>query len=170
MCFYGNKVGFFFFFFFIKLSFQFLFSSLFRMNSSSWHRDPYSGPESQDSCGCLVCFWSTLFHLEYKAQIIMIMINNNNNNNNNNNKLVALTCLILILVIESLNVHITYLWRVFIPDSEHDTALLQTLLPAHALLTPIAFLPTLLLAHTSLSSSPLGCTEQMNPPQVEMRS
>lgn len=92
------------------------------------------------------------------------------NNNNNNNKLVALTCLILILVIESLNVHITYLWRVFIPDSEHDTALLQTLLPAHALLTPIAFLPTLLLAHTSLSSSPLGCTEQMNPPQVEMRS
>ncbi|XP_006514769.2 ATP-binding cassette sub-family A member 13 isoform X1 [Mus musculus] len=27
----------------------------FRMNSSSWHRDPYSGPESQDSCGCLKC-------------------------------------------------------------------------------------------------------------------
>ncbi|XP_034365421.1 ATP-binding cassette sub-family A member 13 isoform X1 [Arvicanthis niloticus] len=25
------------------------------MNSSSWHRDPYSGPEFQDSCGCLKC-------------------------------------------------------------------------------------------------------------------
>ncbi|GAB1295814.1 ATP-binding cassette sub-family A member 13 [Apodemus speciosus] len=26
-----------------------------RMNSSRWHRDPYSGPEFQDSCGCLKC-------------------------------------------------------------------------------------------------------------------
>nr|XP_038948786.1 ATP-binding cassette sub-family A member 13 [Rattus norvegicus] len=25
------------------------------VNSSSWHRDPYSGPEFQDSCGCLKC-------------------------------------------------------------------------------------------------------------------
>ncbi|XP_029401064.1 ATP-binding cassette sub-family A member 13 isoform X2 [Mus pahari] len=27
----------------------------YRMNSSSWLRDPYSGPEFQDSCGCLKC-------------------------------------------------------------------------------------------------------------------
>ncbi|XP_040602600.1 ATP-binding cassette sub-family A member 13 [Mesocricetus auratus] len=27
----------------------------FRRNSSSWHRDPYSGPEFQESCGCLKC-------------------------------------------------------------------------------------------------------------------
>ncbi|XP_052055678.1 ATP-binding cassette sub-family A member 13 [Apodemus sylvaticus] len=26
-----------------------------RMNSSRWRRDPYSGPEFQDSCGCLKC-------------------------------------------------------------------------------------------------------------------
>ncbi|XP_060221645.1 ATP-binding cassette sub-family A member 13 isoform X2 [Meriones unguiculatus] len=25
------------------------------MNFSSWHRDPYSGPEFKDSCGCLKC-------------------------------------------------------------------------------------------------------------------